>query len=186
MQNDEWEIFEINLIDEYLENPNAELAETLVKEYSAHKFNGSDITKELVAWISECKYKLSKDERDISESFGFEEKWGRSKTEIKHINMNSYSWNHIFNGLVLIDAYEMTANIFNTTIDDAKIAFERKNHDFGTRELCRLGLDIFIAINSRQLTSEEINIANKYLKEDVSIQMLKDLNHHRMKYKITY
>ena len=52
----------------------------------------------------------------------------------------------------------------------AKIAFERKNHDFGTRELCRLGLDIFIAINSRQLTSEEINIANKHLKEDVSIQ----------------
>ena len=70
--------------------------------------------------------------------------------------------------------------------DDVKIALERKNHDFGTRELCRLGLDIFIAMDTRQLTSYEMNIANKYLKEDVSIQMLKDLNHHRMKYRITY
>ena len=186
MNDNEWKIFEINLIDKYVKDPNAELAEALIKEYSAHKINNTEITEELQAWIDKSSTQLLENKRNISESFGFEEKWGRSKTEIKHINMNSYSWNHIFNGLALIDAYEMTANIFNTTIDDAKIAFERKNHDFGTRELCRLGLDIFIAINSRQLTSEEINIANKNLKEDVSIQMLKDLNHHRMKYRITY
>ena len=100
--------------------------------------------------------------------------------------MNVYTWNHIFNSSLIAAAYEATAKMFDTTIDDAKIAFERKNHDFGTRELCRLGLDIFIAMDTRQLTSDEMNIANKHLKEDVSIQMLKDLNHHRMKYRITY
>ena len=100
--------------------------------------------------------------------------------------MNVHTWNHIFNSSPLAAAYEATAKIFDTNIDDVKIAFERKNHDFGTRELCRLGLDIFIAMDTRQLTSYEMNIANKHLKEDVSIQMLKDLNHHRMKYRITY
>ena len=50
----------------------------------------------------------------------------------------------------------------------------------------RLGLDIFIALNKRQLTSEETTIANEYLREDIKIQMSKDLHHHRIKYKITY
>jgi len=54
------------------------------------------------------------------------------------------------------------------------------------RELSRFGLDIFIALNKRQLSSEEINIADEYLREDIKIQMSKDLHHHRIKYKITY
>ena len=186
MPNDEWKIFEINLIDKYIKNPNAELAETLVKEYSAHKLNNSDITKELTAWIRECKVRLSKDKINISKSFGLDGKWGRSNTEIKCISMNAYIWDQILDGALPDDAYGKISRMFDTTADDAKIGFERKNHDFGERELSRLGLDIFIAMNEKKLTPEEINIASKHLKEDVSVQMLKDLNHHRMKYKITY
>ena len=186
MNDNEWKIFEINLIDKYIKDPNAELAEALIKEYSAHKINNTEITKELQTWIGKSSTQLLENKRNIPEIFGFSGKWSRSKSEIKNISMNVHTWNHIFNSPPLAAAYEATAKIFDTNIDDVKIAFERKNHDFGTRELCRLGLDIFIAMDTRQLTSYEMNIANKHLKEDVSIQMLKDLNHHRMKYRITY
>ena len=33
MNDNEWKIFEINLIDKYVKDPNAELAEVLIKEY---------------------------------------------------------------------------------------------------------------------------------------------------------
>jgi hypothetical protein len=83
-------------------------------------------------------------------------------------------------------AYKKTAELLSISIDDVKIGFERRNHDFGTRELSRFALDIYITMISRQLSSEEVEIVNGNLDEDVSVQMLKDLNHHRMKYKITY
>ena len=76
--------------------------------------------------------------------------------------------------------------MLSISIDDVRIGFERKNHDFGTRELSRFGLDIFIALNKKELTSQEIKIADECLKEDIRIQMSKDLHHHRIKYKITY
>ena len=153
MNDNEWKIFEINLIDKYVKDPNAELAEVLIKEYSAHKINNTEITKELQAWIDKSSTQLLENKRNIPEIFGFSGKWSRSKSEIKNISMNVHTWNHIFNSSLIAAAYEATAKMFDATIDDAKIAFERKNHDFGTRELCRLGLDIFIAMDTRQLTS---------------------------------
>jgi hypothetical protein len=99
--------------------------------------------------------------------------------------MNAQTWQYIFEGKPLSIAYEKTAQILSTSIDEVRIGFERKNHDFGTRELSRFGLDIFIALNKRQLSSEEITIADEYLKEDIRVQMSKDLNHHRIKYKFT-
>ena len=186
MIDNEWKLFEANLLKKYETNPNAELAEALIKEYSAHMINKTDYTKELELHINDILTKSLKDKMHLSEAFGLNGKWGRSKTELKYIFMNSKTWQFIFDGEPLSIAYEKTAQTLSTSIEDVRIGFERKNHDFGTRELSRFGLDIFIALNKRQLTSEDINIANKYLKEDIMTQMSKDFHHHRMKYKITY
>ena len=179
----ECKLFEANLIKKYNTDPNAELAEALIKEYYAHLLNKTDCTKELQLYFDEILAKYSKDKIHLSEAFGLDGKWGRSKTEIKYIFMNVHIWQFIFKEEPLSIAYEKTAQILSTSIDDVRIGFERKNHDFGTRELSRFGLDIFIALSKRQLTSEETTIANGYLREDIKIQMSKDLHHHRVKYK---
>ena len=186
MTDNKWEIFETNLIKKYETDPNAELAEAIIKEYSAHMLNKTDYTKELGLYIDDILTKSSKNKIHLSEAFGLHGKWCRSKIELKYIFMNAQTWQFIFEGKPLSLAYENTAQTLSTSIDEVRIGFERKNHDFGTRELSRFGLDIFIALNKRQLTSEEITIADKYLKEDIRIQMSKDLHHHRIKYKITY
>ena len=185
MTDDEWEIFETNLVKKYKTDPNAEIAEALVKEYAAHMLNKTDYTKELGLHIDDILTKYSKDKIYLSEAFGLNGKWGRSKTELKYIFMNAKIWHFIFEGKPLSIAYEKTAQTLSKSIDEVRIGFERKNHDFGTRELSRFGLDIFIALNKRQLTSEEITIADEYLKEDIRVQMSKDLHHHRVKYKFT-
>ena len=186
MIDNEWKLFEANLLKKYETNPNAELAEALIKEYSAHMIDKTDYTKELELHINDILTKSLKDKMHLSEAFGLNGKWGRSKTELKYIFMNAKTWQFIFDGEPLSIAYEKTAQTLSTSIEDVRIGFERKNHDFGTRELSRFGLDIFIALNKRQLTSEDIKIAKKYLKEDIMTQMSKDFHHHRMKYKITY
>ena len=186
MTDNKWEIFETNLIKKYETDPNAELAEAIIKEYSAHMLNKTDYTKELGLYIDDILTKSSKNKIHLSEAFGLHGKWCRSKIELKYIFMNAQTWQFIFEGKPLSLAYEKTAQTLSTSIDEVRIGFERKNHDFGTRELSRFGLDIFIALNKRQLTSEEITIANEYLREDINIQMSKDLHHHRIKYKITY
>jgi len=62
-----------------------------------------------------------------------------------------------------------------------RIGFERKNHDFGERELCRFGLDLYIAIQQKNITDREKEIVLSVLNEDIETQMVKDLNHHRCK-----
>ena len=186
MTDDEWKVFETNLVKKYKTDPNAELAEALIKEYSAHILNKTDCTEELQLYIDEILAKYANDKIHLSEAFGLNGKWGRSKTEIKYIFINAQTWQFIFDGRPLSLAYEKTAQMLSTSIDDVRIGFERKNHDFGTRELSRFGLDIFIALNKKELTSQEIKIADECLKEDIRIQMSKDLHHHRIKYKITY
>jgi len=185
MIDNEWKIFETNLIKKYETDPNAELAEALVKEYAAHMLNKTDYTKELGLHIDNILTNASKDRIHLSEAFGLNGKWGRSKIELKYIFINAQTWQFIFEGKSLSLAYEKTAQTLLTSIDEVRIGFERKNHDFGTRELSRFGLDIFIALNKRELTSEEITIADEYLKEDIRVQMSKDLHHHRIKYKFT-
>ena len=186
MNGGEWKIFETNLIKKYEVDPDAELAEALLKEYSAHMINKTDCTKELKNYINKILDKTSSDSLFPSEAFGLNGKWGRSKTEIKYIFMNAQTWKFIFDEKSLSVAYKKSAEIFSTSIDDVRIGFERKNHDFGTRELSRFGLDIFIVLNKKQLLTEEINLASEYLKEDISLQMSKDLHHHRVKYETTY
>ena len=186
MIDNEWKLFEANLIKKYETDPNAELAEALIKEYSAHMLNKTDYTLELGLHIDDILTKSSKDKIHLSEALGLNGKWGRTKTELKYIFMNAQTWQFIFERKPLSIAYENTAQVLSTSIDEVRIGFERKNHDFGTRELSRFGLDIFVALNKRQLTSEETIIANEYLREDIKVQMSKDLHHHRIKYKITY
>tara|TARA_B100001059_G_C17738711_1_gene530344 strand:+ start:164 stop:724 length:561 start_codon:yes stop_codon:yes gene_type:complete len=185
MTDNEWKLFETNLLKKYDLDPSAELAEVLIKEYSAHMINQTDCTKKLQLYIEDILAKSSNDNIHLSEALGLNGKWGRSKTELKYIFMNAQTWQYIFERKPLSIAYQKTAQILSTSIDEVRIGFERKNHDFGTRELSRFGLDIFIALNKRQLSSEEITIADEYLKEDIRVQMSKDLNHHRIKYKFT-
>ena len=59
MTDDEWEIFETNLVKKYETDPNAEIAEALVKEYAAHMLNKTDYTKELGLHIDDILTKYS-------------------------------------------------------------------------------------------------------------------------------
>ena len=47
MENDEWKRFETNLVNQYQHDANAELAEALIKEYSAHIYKNTLCSKEL-------------------------------------------------------------------------------------------------------------------------------------------
>ena len=97
--------------------------------------------------------------------------------------MNAFCWDLIFKEITITSAYEQVADIFETSSDFARIGFERKNHDFGERELCRFGLDLFIAINQKNITNNQANLVKSILNETIDVQMIKDLNHHRAKYK---
>ena len=83
-------------------------------------------------------------------------------------------------------ALEETAEEFHTTFDTTKAAWEKKNHQFGERELCRVGLDVYLVMNNRTLTPEEEKIATKYLKEEVSYAAIQNVQHIRAKYKDKY
>ena len=39
------------------------------------------------------------------------------------------------------------------------MSFERKNHDFGERELCRVGLDLSIAISKKRVEQHSDKIS---------------------------
>ena len=96
--------------------------------------------------------------------------------------MNAICWDLIFNENTISSAYEKVAQIFKTSSDHVRIGFERKNHDFGERELCRFGLDLCIAINQKDITENEENLVKLILNETIYVQMMRDLNHHRVKY----
>ena len=182
MENDEWKRFETNLVNLYQHDANAELAEALIKEYSAHIYKNTPCSKELETWIEKRRSTLAKDNLNISNALGLQDKWSRSIIEIKYLDMNIYTWKYIFDGNSKIDAYKKTANLFSISYEQTRIGFERKNHDFGSRELCRFSFDIFTTLHKKTLSDEDIKIANKILDEELEIQMMKDLNHHRLKY----
>jgi len=125
MTDNEWEIFETNLVKKYETDPNAELAEALVKEYAAHMLNKTDCTEELQLYINDILAKYLDDKIHLSEAFGLNGKWGRSKTELNYIFMNAKTWQFIFEGKPLSIAYENTAQALSTSIDDVRIGFER-------------------------------------------------------------
>ena len=96
--------------------------------------------------------------------------------------MNAFCWDLIFKKIPITLTYKQVADIFGRSPDSVRIGFERKNHDFGERELCRFGLDLCIAIQQKNVTDSEKEIVLSVLNEDIEIQMVKDLNHHRAKY----
>ena len=93
-----------------------------------------------------------------------------------------FCWDLIFKKIPITLTYKQVADIFGRSPDSVRIGFERKNHDFGERELCRFGLDLYIAIQQKNITDREKEIVLSVLNEDIETQMVKDLNHHRAKY----
>ena len=175
-------IFEENLIKEYEKNPNAELAEVLIKEFSSHYIKNTHPSAELDGWIKGKSIESNKNPKNTEFIFGLKGHGQRPSKEPLYICMNAFCWDLIFKKITITSAYDDVAGIFETSSDLVRIGFERKNHDFGERELCRFGLDLSIAINQKNITANEENLVKTILNETIDVQMEKDLNHHRAKY----
>ncbi len=175
-------IFEENLIKEYEKNPNPELAEVLIKEFSSHFIKNTQPSAQLYEWIKGKSIDALKNFIKTEFIFGLRGHGQRPGKEPLYICMNAFCWDLIFKKIPITSAYGQVADIFGRASDFVRIGFERKNHDFGERELCRFGLDLHIAIQQKNLTHSEKAIVLSVLNEDIEIQMVKDLNHHRAKY----
>ena len=182
MISDKCLIFEKNLIKEYEKNPNPELAEVLIKEFSSHFIKNTQPSAQLYEWIKGKSTEVIKNFINTEFIFGLRGHGQRPGQEPLYICMNAFCWDLIFKKIPLPSTYEQVADIFGRSSDSVRIGFERKNHDFGERELCRFGLDLYIAIQQKIITSSEREIVLSVLKEDIEIQMVKDRNHHRAKY----
>tara|TARA_B100001057_G_scaffold405381_1_gene418293 strand:- start:100 stop:684 length:585 start_codon:yes stop_codon:yes gene_type:complete len=175
-------LFEIELIKIMKENPKDEIAEELISLFVKHSIKKTKPSKELVDYI---KYFLLDIENDsIKERIkSIVKKIGRPLYEHNHIAMNSLTWQFILSGYTIFKAYEETANVFSTNSTKTKQAFERKNHDFGKRELCRIGLDVFIIISNHKFSFEDEKIVADILKEPLTAKVLQDEIHLKNKYK---
>ena len=182
MTSDKCLIFEENLIKEYEKNPNPELAEVLIKEFSSHFIKNTQPSAQLCEWIKGKCNDVFKNFTNTEFIFGLRGHGQRPGQEPLYICMNAFCWDLIFKKIPITSAYEQVADIFGRSSDSVRIGFERKNHDFGERELCRFGLDLYIAIQQKNVTHSEKEIVLSILNEDIEIQMKKDLNHHRAKY----
>ena len=174
--------FEDMLVEKYKINQDPELAEIIIKEYSSHKIKSTTPSTELKSWVGERSILALPNRLDAVQIFGLLGPGSRPGIEPKYICMNSFCWELILKGIDNSIAYKNTALFFRTSQEDVRIGFERKNHDFGERELCRVGLDLSIAINMREFTQNEIKVASDILNEDIHEQMIKNLKHHRAKY----
>ena len=182
MTSDKCLIFEENLIKEYEKNPNPELAEVLIKEFSSHFIKNTQPSAQLCEWIKGKCNDVFKNFKNTEFIFGLRGHGQRPGQEPLYICMNAFCWDLIFKKIPITSAYEQVADIFGRSSDSVRIGFERKNHDFGERELCRFGLDLYITIQQKNVTDIEKEIVLSILNEDIEIQMAKDLNHHRAKY----
>ena len=182
MINDKCLIFEENLIKEYEKIPNPELAEVLIKEFSSHFIKNTEPSAKLYEWVKAKSRDASKNFLKTEFIFGLRGHGQRPGNEPLYVCMNAFCWDFIFKKIPITSAYEKVADIFGRSSDFVTIGFERKNHDFGERELCRFGLDLYIAIKQKNVTDSEKEIVLSILNEDIEIQMAKDLNHHRAKY----
>ena len=182
MINENYQQFEISLIREYKKNANPELAEALIKEFSSHFIKKTIPTNELNNWIKDKSKKAYHNPINTDSLFGLRGVGQRSEKELLYLSMNAFCWNLFLQGLSSTSTYQQVADIFKTSPDTIKFGFERKNHDFGQRELCRFGLDLYIAIYQKTITLNDKNIISSILNESIDIQMRKDLKHHRAKY----
>ena len=182
MNNTNYILFEERLIQEYKNYPNPELAEVLIKEYSSHFTKHTKPSIQLDEWIREKTKKVYNNLEYMDLTLGLRGPGQRSGKELSYICMNAFCWDLIFNENTISSAYEKVAQIFKTSSDYVRIGFERKNHDFGERELCRFGLDLCIAIHQKRITENEKDTVLSILNESIESQMVKDLNHHRARY----
>ena len=182
MINENYLLFEENLVREYKINPNPELAEVLIKEFSSHFIKNTSPSIVLNEWINDKSKAVADNHLTTDLVFGLRGHGQRPSKELSYICMNSLCWNLIFENIAINSAYQKVADVFNTTSDLVRSGFERKNHDFGERELCRFGLDLYIAIYQKKITDDHENTVLSILNESIDAQMIKDLNHHRAKY----
>ena len=182
MINDNYSTFEEKLINEYKKNANPELAEVLIKEYSSHFIKKTRPSTWLDHWIKEKSSKALINPLDADYIFGLRGQGERPGKELFYICMNAFCWGLIFKEVNLTTVYHQISNIFKTSSESVQIGFERKNHDFGERELCRFGLDLCIAIHQKRITENERDTVLSILNESIESQMMKDLNHHRARY----
>jgi len=181
------EMFEQILVRDQMQNPTPERAAELLELAAAHKTNSLnyEMTEELRQYLIDCVQEYAQGTQH-EKAFGTAKQMGRPSQEQKHISMNAHTWGIVLKGEKVLYALEETADVFNTTYDTTKFAWEKKNHQFGERELCRIGLDVFLVMNNRTLTPEEEKIATKYLKEEVSYAAIQNVQHIRAKYKDKY
>ena len=174
--------FEIELIKMMKRNPSDEIAEELISLFIKHTIKKTIPSNELTNYIKDFFLDI-KNESVKKRILIIVKKIGRPLYEHDHIAMNSLTWQLILSGFTVSKAYEETANVFNTNTDKPKQAFERKNHDFGKRELCRIGLDVFILMNNHKFSLTDEKIVYDILKEPLSAQILKAEIHLKNKYK---
>ena len=175
-------LLEIELIRKMKKSPSDEVAAELLSLYVKHKIKKTKISKELRNYINSFFIDLKSDEQ-INKISAMVNKIGRPSYEHKHIAMNASTWRSIFTGSEISKAYQETAKIFKTDCDTPRRAFERKSHDFGKRELCRIGLDVFVVVSNYKFTPLDKKIAADILKEPILEQMHKDEEHIKNKYK---
>ena len=176
-------VFEQMLIRKYENNPTPDLSEVLIKEFSAHKIKNTEPTSELNEWISVRSEQTKNRKPDIANIFGLYGAGSRPKMELTYISMNALCWSLVLRNKSLQDAIFEVSRIFDESIEKVEIGFHRKNHDFGDRELCRFGLDIYFAIEQELLTNDQKITIRDILHEDVETQMIKDQSHHRARFK---
>ena len=183
MISENYLLFEENLIKEYKISPSPELAEVLIKEFSSHYVKNTTPSITLNEWINDKTKAALENPHDTDLAFGLRGPGQRPGKELFYVCMNSFCWSLIFSKIEIRTAYQKVADIFDTSSDLVRIGFERKNHDFGERELCRFGLDLYIAIYQKKITRNHENTVLSILNENIKTQMIKDLNHHRAKYR---
>ena len=176
--------FEQMLVRKYEDNPTPDLSEVLIKEFSAHKIKHTEPTSDLNKWISARSEETKNRKSDIANIFGLNGAGSRPKMELTYISMNALCWSLVFKNKSLQDAIVEVSRIFDESIEKVEIGFHRKNHDFGDRELCRFGLDIYFAIAQELLTNDQKITIRDILHEDVETQMIKDQSHHRARFKL--
>tara|TARA_B100001057_G_C22560990_1_gene837277 strand:+ start:148 stop:726 length:579 start_codon:yes stop_codon:yes gene_type:complete len=174
--------FEVQLIKLMTENPCDEVAAELITIFLKHKIEETKTSRELENYIN--NFFLNLDDKSVGgRILEVVKKIGRPGYEHKHIAMNTSTWRFIFLGFEISKAYEETAKIFNTNSETTRQSFERKNHDFGKKELCRLGLHVFIIMYNHKLSSKDEKTITEILNESISTQIHKDEIHLRNKYK---
>ena len=174
--------FEIELIKMMKRNPSDELAEELISLFIKHTIKKTKPSNELTNYIKKFFLDI-KNESIKKKILIIVKKIGRPLYEHDHIAMNSLTWQLVLSGFTVSKAYEETANEFNTNSDKPRQAFERKSHDFGKRELCRIGLDVFILMNNHKFSLADEKIVYDILQEPLSAKIIKDEIHLKNKYK---